>query len=72
MEDQLIGRARIDAHHQTRWKILAGLEEGFAKVKGETPGIDKVFAEALVQSRDALTKLDQAAAAKKTPKPPGA
>ncbi len=72
MEDQLIGRARIDAHHQTRWKILAGLEAGFAKVKGETPGIDKVFADALVKSRDALTKLDQAAAAKQAPKPPGA
>ena len=32
MEDQMIDRKRIDAHHQTRWKILAGLEAGFAKV----------------------------------------
>lgn len=73
MEDQMIDRKRIDAHHQTRWKILAGLEAGFAKVKGETPGVDKVFEDALKKSRATLEGLDRAAAAaKKTPKPPGA
>lgn len=72
MEDQMIDRKRIDAHHQTRWKILAGLEANFAKVKGETPGIDKVFEDCMVRSRATLEGLDRAAAAPKTPKPPGA
>lgn len=70
MEDQMIDRKRIDAHHQTRWKILANLEEGFAKVKGETPGIDKVFEDCLARSRATLEGLDRAAAASKAAKPP--
>jgi len=71
MSDQMIGRQRIDAHHQTRWNILNNLEQNFAQVKGVDPRLDAVFEDAMAQSKDALTKLDQAAAAKKAPKPPG-
>lgn len=74
MNDQLIGRAKIDRHHQVRWNILQGLEADFAAVKGQNPGLDKIFEEALVKSRSALEALDAAAgqspAAKKGPKPP--
>jgi hypothetical protein len=69
MNDQLIGRARIDKHHQTRWNILKNLELNFSKVKGQNPGIDKIFAEALVKSRQALEALDNAPK-KPGPKPP--
>lgn len=71
MNDQMIGRMRIDAHHQTRWKILGNLEETFKTVKGQDPALDALFEDAMAQSKDALTKLDVAAAAKKAPKPPG-
>lgn len=68
MNDQMVGRKRIDAHHQTRWRILGGLETNFAKVKGENPELDLVFEEALRQSKAALSALDKS---KKTPRPPG-
>ncbi|MCE9507788.1 MAG: hypothetical protein K8R48_05650 [Alphaproteobacteria bacterium] len=68
MNDQLIGRAKIDKHHQVRWNILKGLEQSFATVKGQNPGLDKIFGEALVKSRAALEALDNPA--KKGPKPP--
>lgn len=71
MNDQMVGRKRIDAHHQTRWRILGSLQAEFAKVKGQNPKLDVVFEEAMRQSKDALNALDKAAAAKKTPKPPG-
>ncbi|MBI3440860.1 MAG: hypothetical protein HY052_03485 [Proteobacteria bacterium] len=74
MNDQLIGRAKIDKHHQVRWNILKGLETNFATVKGQNSGLDPIFEEALVKSRAALEALDAAAkngpAAKKGPKPP--
>lgn len=72
MNDQLIGRARIDKHHQVRWNILNGLEANFAVVKGQNPGLDSIFAEALVKSRAALEALDNKAknALPKSPKPP--
>jgi hypothetical protein len=68
MNDQLIGRARIDKHHQVRWNILKNLETEFANVKGENPKLDVVFEEALKKSRAALTALDNAP--KKGPNPP--
>ncbi|MDP2206091.1 MAG: hypothetical protein Q8K65_07265 [Alphaproteobacteria bacterium] len=72
MNDQMIGRKRIDAFHQRRWDILHGLESRFAAINGYEPELDKLFAEALKKSRDTLEGLDQAAAAaKKQPKPPG-
>ena len=73
MNDQLIGRARIDKHHQVRWNILEGLEKKFAAAKGQNPALDKIFAEALTKSRAALQALDDAAknpSAKKGPNPP--
>jgi hypothetical protein len=61
MNDQLIGRARIDQHHQTRWKILRDLEKEFAEVKGKNPALDEIFEKALMDSRAALQTLDKAA-----------
>lgn len=61
MNDQLIGRARIDQHHQTRWKILRDLEKDFSEVKGRNPALDGIFEKALVESRAALQALDKAA-----------
>lgn len=71
MNDQMVGRKRIDAHHQTRWRILGSLQAEFVKVKGQNPKLDVVFEEALRQSKDALNALDKAAMAKKNNKPPG-
>lgn len=70
MNDQMIGRKRIDPHHQTRWTILRNLEDSFATIKGQDPKLDAIFEDAMSQSKDALTKLDVEAAAKKAPKPP--
>lgn len=73
MNDQLIGRARIDKHHQVRWDILKGLEQQFAAVKGQNPALDAIFEAALVKSRDALEALDKAPKREhknKGPKPP--
>jgi hypothetical protein len=75
MNDQMVNRKRIDAHHQTRKNILADLETNFAKVKGENPGLDTVFEDAAVKSHAALDALDKAAAAQpknpnKPPRPP--
>lgn len=61
MNDQMIGRAKIDAHHATRWKILRALEEEFAKETGKNPGLDALFDRALTASRAALEKLDKEA-----------
>ncbi len=69
MNDQLIGRQRIDRHHQVRWDILRHLEEQGQRIAGADPALDALFADALVQSRAALEALD-AAAAKKPPAPP--
>jgi hypothetical protein len=68
MNDQIIGRAKIDKHHQVRWNMLNHYESTFAGIKGQNPAIDKIFAEALVKSRAALEALDNAP--KKGPKPP--
>lgn len=73
MNDQLIGRKRIDAHHHVRWKILAHLEEQGKILAGVDPRLDEQFADALKQSRAALEALDAAATrnAGIPPKPPG-
>jgi hypothetical protein len=76
MNDQMIGRKRIDRHHQVRWNMIADFEKTFATVKGQDPGLDKVFEDAMKLSKEALTALDQEAAVnakKQTPKhkPPG-
>lgn len=65
MQDQLIGRKRIDPHHQVRWDIVKQLEANFAKIKGENPEIDEMFEPMLAESRTTLENLDKAAAAKK-------
>lgn len=70
MNDQLIGRARIDAHHQTRWRILQGLEAFHAQVNGQNPALDVVFADGLKRSRAALEALDNAPKAPRSPRPP--
>ncbi len=69
MNDQLIGRKRIDAHHPVRWKMLNNFEANFAEIKGENPALDVIFEEALKKSRAALEALDKEAA-KKNNKPP--
>ncbi|GEM_PF-1189522 len=61
MNDQLIGRKRIDPHHKVRWQILLDLEKGFGVIKGENPAIDDVFEKALKESRAALETLDREA-----------
>lgn len=72
MHDQLIGRKRIDPHHEVRWNILRDLETNFKKIKGQNPQLDPLFEDAMKQSRAALEALDTEATAKKpqTPKPP--
>ncbi len=61
MSDQMIGRAKIDRFHETRWNILNDLERNFATVKGENPGLDAIFEDAAKKSHDALSALDKAA-----------
>lgn len=72
MTDQMIGRAKIDRFHETRWNILHDLERTHATIKGQDPALDKIFEEAAKKSHDALEGLDRAAAAvaKKPMKPP--
>lgn len=72
MNDQMVGRAKIDRFHETRWNILNDLERNFGTVKGENPALDAIFEETAKKSRDALTALDRAANAtqKKPFKPP--
>ncbi|MBI1215893.1 MAG: hypothetical protein GC185_08755 [Alphaproteobacteria bacterium] len=72
MTDQMIGRAKIDKFHETRWKILNDLERTFATIKGQDPRLDAVFEDAAKKSHEALEALDRAAAAtsKKPFKPP--
>jgi hypothetical protein len=72
MTDQMIGRAKIDRHHETRWQILNDLERTHKTIKGQDPALDTVFEEAAKKSHDALEALDKAAAAvaKKPFKPP--
>lgn len=72
MTDQMIGRAKIDRFHETRWNILHDLERTHATIKGQDPALDKIFEEAAKKSHDALEGLDRAAAAvaKKPIKPP--
>ncbi len=70
MNDQLIGRAKIDKHHRTRWRILEGLEYNFSAVKGQNPRLDTVFEAALVKSRAALEALDVQKAQGKPKTPP--
>lgn len=65
MNDQLIGRKRIDRHHQVRWDILHNLEEKFAEIRGENLQLDRRFEADLKKSRAALEALDREAAMKK-------
>lgn len=69
MNDQLIGRKRIDPHHQVRWNILNNLESNFVKIKGQNPRLDPLFEDALHQSRAALEALDAKASKPTPPKP---
>ena len=69
MGDQIVGRARIDKHHEVRWNMVREFETNFEQVKGESPKLDAIFEESLKKSREALEKLDRDAAAKKGPKP---
>lgn len=75
MNDQLIGRKRIDPHHAVRWTILQNLEKNFTDLRGQNPGLDPIFIQALAELRAALEALDAAAAAKgkppRGPKPEG-
>ncbi len=61
MNDQLIGRAHIDQHHQTRWKILRDLEKDFSDVRGKNLALDSIFEKALADSRAALLTLEKVA-----------
>lgn len=70
MNDQIIGRAKIDKHHQVRWNMLNHYEKTFADVKGQNPGLDAIFEAALVKSRASLESLDKAAQKPKPPTPP--
>lgn len=73
MTDQMIGRAKIDKFHETRWRILNDLERTHKTIKGQDPALDVVFEDAAKKSHDALEALDKAAAAgagKKPFKPP--
>lgn len=74
MNDQMIGRERIDAFHQKRWDILRNLETRFEDIRGQDPALDTLFIDAAQKSRATLEALDTAAANKpaapKTPKPP--
>lgn len=70
MHDQLIGRARIDKHHQVRWDILRDFEQKFVKIRGQDPDLEDLFAQGLRDSRRALQDLDDAAKNKNNPKPP--
>lgn len=63
MTDQMIGRAKIDRHHETRWNILHDLERTHATIKGQDPALDALFEDAAKKSHDALEALDRAAAA---------
>jgi hypothetical protein len=58
MNDQLIGRERIDKHHAVRWELLRGFEQAFTGIKGRNPILDGLFHKALADSRAALEKLD--------------
>ena len=58
MYDQIIGRAKIDAHHDVRWNMLREFEDEFGVLKGLNPGLDTIFADALAQSRQSLEALD--------------
>jgi len=72
MNDQMVGRAKIDRFHETRWQILNQLERDFATIKGQDPALDAIFEDTAKKSHDALTALDKAARAdgKKGFKPP--
>ncbi|MDE2336859.1 MAG: hypothetical protein KGL10_06070 [Alphaproteobacteria bacterium] len=59
MNDQMIGRKKIDGFHQKRWQILRGLESGFAAVKGQNPALDAIFEKAMKESRATLEGLDK-------------
>lgn len=63
MTDQMIGRAKIDRHHETRWQILNSLERQHKTIKGQDPALDAVFEDAAKKSHDALEALDKAEAA---------
>ncbi len=70
MGDQIVGRARIDKHHDIRWNMLKEFEGNFEQMKGESPKLDVIFEDSLKKSRESLEKLDRDAAAKKQgPKP---
>ncbi len=71
MNDQMVGRGRVDQHHETRWEILSTLEQNFSAIKGQNPALDAVFEDVMAQSKAALNALDQApSAAKKGFRPP--
>jgi hypothetical protein len=57
MNDQLIGRAKIDRHHPVRWRMLDDFERFYADVAGQNPKLDVVFADCLAKSRAALEAL---------------
>lgn len=73
MTDQMIGRKKIDAHHETRWRMLNQFEREFAAIKGQDPKLDAIFEEAAKKSHVALEALDREVRAKKPhrPRPPG-
>lgn len=66
MNDQIIGRARIDRHHAVRWNMLRSYESLHADTKGQNPALDTAFADCLIRARASLEALDAAA---KTQKP---
>jgi hypothetical protein len=63
MNDQMVGRAKIDQHHETRWNMLHNFEREHAITKGQDPALDALFEDAAKKSHEALEALDRAAAA---------
>jgi hypothetical protein len=60
MNDQIIGRANIDAHHAVRWQMLESFERFFAQVKGMNPTLDSTYEDALKKSRQSMEALGPA------------
>ena len=72
MQDQIIGRKNIDAHHAVRWNMLESFEKFFTAVKGQNPKLDRIYEDALKQSRASLEALGPASLTpppKKAPNP---
>jgi hypothetical protein len=74
MNDQIIGRQNIDAHHAVRWQMLESFEAFHKQVKGMNPTLDPIYEDALKKSRQSLEALGPASLtppAKKGPRPHG-